>query len=167
MTLDQGNTGYPTADQLEAFVAELKVRRLSVTQFANYVTSHHGVALSPANRDALKRGNACALDRELFDTLWDILTSLPDAKRVGSKGSKLGHITITSAMRRALNGLFEKTGITPALLVRRRPPELQSLTVNKVSNWRTGRVVKADPVEWRYVVDALCGLRSGPRPPKT
>ena len=138
--------------------SDLKARRLTVRHFAEYVASHHNLVLTPAQQQCLRNAEEDQLDPALAERLRSIIASLPDAPRVASRGSKLGHITITKAMQDHLNGLFDTTGITPALVVRRRPAELPTLTINKVSNWRTGRVRKADPKEWRYVVDALCGI---------
>jgi len=97
---------------------------------------------------ALRRG----LDRE---TPAKSLTARREASRHKPRKT---YIPISDDMLVELLAEFDRTGARPASLFRGRPASLSGLTEIKISHWRTGRVKRADPAEWAYVMDALKSL---------
>lgn len=83
------------------------------------------------------------------------------ARREASKRRPIkSYISISDEMLAELREEFERTGARPASLFRGRPVSLSGLTEIKISHWRIGRVRRAEPTEWAYVMDALKSLPS-------
>ena len=68
------------------------------------------------------------------------------------------YIEISPDMLKELRAELERTNAKPAAIFRARPPSLRGLTEIKISHWRTGRVKRADPTEWAYVMKFLRSL---------
>ena len=118
---------------------------LSITEDHGYRALQRSVRRIGA---ALRKG----LDRDLP------VKSLTARREASKRRPIKSYILITEDMLAELRAEFERTGARPASLFRGRPASLKGLTEIKISHWRTGRVERADPAEWAYVIDVLKSL---------
>lgn len=142
---------------------EMRRTRLSPEQLSQTLYNKAGIKLSPEQIRRFVRSHSKSATEPVWAEVLTILSSLPDAPKA-TRGltdyntSEKGYIEITGEMARHLSAEIERISANISLIVAQKPPEMMTLTKNRVSCWKTGRIKKANPDEWNYVTDALSAM---------
>ncbi|MEW7986973.1 MAG: hypothetical protein AB2765_07905 [Candidatus Thiodiazotropha endolucinida] len=154
---DQKTDANQIRDQLRQ---EIRRTRLSPEQLSQLLSEHAGITLLPEQIRKAIRKNSKAIATPEWRKVLAALKGLPDAPKAtrglsGYNTSEKGYIEITREMARHLSAEIERTGANISLIVAQKPPEMMTLTKNRISTWKTGRIRKANPDEWGYVISTL------------
>lgn len=145
------------------FRQEMRRTRLSPEQLSQILYKRAGISLTSEQIRRFARSGSKSVQESEWSKALSVICALPDAPKAtrgltGYNTSEKGYIEITHEMARYLSAEIERTGANISLIVAQKPPDMMTLSKNRISTWKTGRIRKANPDEWEYVISTLSAM---------